>query len=167
MHQHGCYWRSAVTTRRVFRVPIYRWCCAGCGKTVSVLPDFLAPYAQFVSLVREGVVRRHVRGCSVAKIAARACGVAASGLSTRTVTRWLARARAIASQWTQVLSERLLLAQPGCDLFALSVRWQGPRASLKALCELGDLCRARAPFGQGHPGLYAYCNGLSVDLPRL
>lgn len=167
MHQHGCYRRSAVTTRRVFRIPIYRWCCPECGKTVSVLPDFLAPYAQFVSLIREGVVRRHVGGWTVVRIAEHACGAGAGGLSMRTVTRWLSKARRVASQWTQLLAGRLLLAQPDCDLFTLSVRWQGPRAGLKALCDLGDLCRARAPSGQGHPGFYAYCNGLSGALPRL
>lgn len=167
LHQHGHYWRTAVTGRKVNRVPIYRWRCRDCGGTVSVLPDFLAPYAQFVSLVREGVMRRRLRGWSVAEIAARSCSPAVSELSPRTVTRWLAKARQIANEWTQVLTERLLLMQPGCDLFTLSPRWQGAGASLRALCDLGDLCRLQLPSGQAHPGVFAYCNRLSVGLPRL
>lgn len=167
MHKHGRYWRSAVTSRRVFRVPVYRWRCKDCRATVTVLPDFLAPYKQFVSVVREGVVRRHARGWTVSEIARRACRGAASELSDRTVTRWLTQAREKAAHWAQVLSNRLLLVDPDYDLFAQTARWNGPRALLQALCDLGDLCRAAAPSGQAHPGLYAYCNGLLADLPRL
>lgn len=167
MHKHGRYWRSAVTSRRVFRVPVYRWRCSDCRATVSVLPDFLAPYQQFVSLVREGVVRRHLRGLVVTEIANRACRTTVSGLSERTVARWLAAARMVAANWTQALAERLLQARPEFSLFALAARWTGSRALLKALCGLGDLCRENAPCGQAHPGLYAYCNGLLADLPRL
>lgn len=167
LHKHGRYWRTAVTGRKGYRVPIYRWRCSGCGATVSVLPDFLAPYAQFASLVREGVMRRHLRGLTVVEIAARACSAVVSGLSLRTVARWLAKTRQAATEWTQVLTARLLLMQPGYDLFTLSPRWQGPGAALKALCDLGDLCRRQVPAVQAHPGLFAYCNGLSVGLPRL
>lgn len=167
MHKHGRYWRSAVTSRRVFCVPVYRWRCAQCKGTASVLPDFLAPYEQFVALVREGVLRRHVGGRSVAEIAMKACSKLASTLSERTVTRWLATARALAAQWSQALAERLLVARPDYDLFSGGTGWEGPRGRLKALFELGDLCRREAPHPQGHPGLYSYCNGLLNGLPRL
>lgn len=167
LHEHGCYWRTAVTSQQVYRIPIYRWQCSECKATTSVLPDFLKPYAQFVSLVREGVLRRRLRRLTVVEIAARAGSVAVSGLSLRTVTRWLAKARRVATEWTNVLTDRLLLVQPGYDIFSGSARWQGSDATLKALCELGDLCRRLMPSRQGHPGLFPYCNGLSVDLPRL
>lgn len=167
LHQHGRYWRTAVTRRKVYRVPVYRWKCSGCGATVSVLPDFLAPYAQFVSLVREGAVRRRLCGLTMAEITARACSAAIGGLSLRSVYRWLAKARQKATDWTTVLTDRLLLMQPGADLFRLSPHWQGPDAVLKALCGLGDLCRRQVPSVQGHPGLFAYCNGLSTGLCRL
>jgi len=167
LHKHGRYWRTAVTRRQVYRVPIYRWKCPCCGATVSVLPDFLAPYAQFVSLVREGAVRRRLCGSTVAEIAASACCAAAGGLSLRSVYRWLAKARQKATDWTAVLTDRLLRMQPGADLFRLSPHWQGLDATLKALCGLGDLCRRQVPSVQNHPGLFAYCNGLSVGLPRL
>lgn len=167
MHRHGRYWRCAVTSRRVYRVPIYRWRCAQCKGTVAVLPDFLAPYEQFVSLVREGVMRRYVHGRSVAEITRRACRAGASELSARTVTRWLAAVRKWAAPWSQVLCTRLLVSRPHYDLFTPGARWEGPCALLKALCDLGDRCRGEVPHKQGHPGLYAYCNGLLVDLPRL
>jgi len=167
LHKHGRYWRTAVTSRKVYRIPIYRWKCPGCGATVSVLPDFLAPYAQFVSLVREGAVRRRLGGLTVKEIAIRACSAPAGGLSLRSVYRWLAKARLKATDWTTVLSDRLLRMQPGADLFRLSPHWQGLDATLKALCGLGDLCRRQVPSVQNHPGLFAYCNGLSARLARL
>lgn len=156
-----------MTAQKVYRIPIYRWRCAGCGATVSVLPDFLAPYAQFVSFIREGVMRRRLAGWPVAKITARACLAAVGGLSPRTVFRWLARAREGATEWTKVLSDLLLLMQPGFDLFRLSSSWRGPHALLQSLCELGDLCRRQVHSDQSHAGLYAYCNGLLTELPRL
>lgn len=164
---HGRYQRTAVTDRKVYTVPVYRWRCPGCERTVSVLPDFLVPYAQFVSLVREGVLRRWLRNWPVVRIAAEACTASADGLSERTVVRWLARLKQIAGGWAQLLANRLLLARPGSDLFTCGVQWQGPKAPLQALCDLGDLCREQAPSGQGHPGLYAYCSRLLSDLPRL
>lgn len=167
MHKHGRYWRTAVTSRKVYRVPIYRWRCPGCGRTVSVLPDFLVPYAQFVSLVREGVMRRRLRGLALAGIANRTYGGAVSGLSVRTVARWLAKVWQDAVGWTKVLAERLLFMRPDYDLFAPSHRWQGHGADLRALCDLGDLCRSLVPSSHDHPGLFAYCNGLAVGLPRL
>lgn len=167
LHKHGHYCRTAVTVRKVYRIPIYRWRCAGCGATVSVLPDFLAPYAQFVSLIREGVVRRRLAGWSVAKITARTCSTAVGGLSQRTVFRWLARAQKGAAAWTKMLSDLLLRMQPGFDLFSLSPSWQGPHATLRSLYDLGDLCRRQAHSDESHVGLYAYCNGLLVELPRL
>lgn len=165
MHKHGKYERTAVTSRKVYLVPIYRWRCAGCGATTAVLPDFLAPYAQFVSALREGVLRRHVRGWAVSVIAARTCATVASGLSERTVARWLARGRTCARQWTEALADHLLRLSPAWDLF--SQGWAGPKALLRALCELGDACCRLRPDDRRHPGVYAYCNGLLPDLPRL
>lgn len=166
-HHHGRYWRTAVTDRKVYEVPVYRWRCTVCLGTFGVLPDFLVPYAQFVSLVREGVLRRWLRKWPVARIAARACSAVAGGLSERTVARWLTRLKQIASGWAEVLANRLLLAQPGVDLFSPGGQWQGPQAQLQALCDVGDLCRRQVPSDQGHPGLFAYCSGLLAGLPRL
>lgn len=165
MQKHGKYCRTAVTNRRVYTVPVYRWRCTGCGKTTSVMPDFLAPYAQFVSVVREGVLRRHLRGLTVREIAARMGSLAVSGLSERTVARWLAQVRKRAPVWAVALSEHLLRLQPGWDLF--KQHWEGLAGTLRALCDLGDACRNLGRQANGHPGVYAHCNGLLPDLPRL
>lgn len=166
-HHHGRHWRTAVTPWKVYRVPIYRWRCTACGRTFGVLPDSLVPYAQFVSLVREGVFRRWLQGISVARIAIRACTAAAGGLSERTVARWLGRVKRLAGDWAQFLTQRLLAARPGFDLFAAGRGWQGPKAPLQALQDVGDQCRQQAPSEQGHPGLFAYCSGLLAGLPQL
>jgi hypothetical protein len=165
MHAHGKYQRTAVTGRKVYTVPIYRWRCAGCSMTTAVLPDLLAPYAQFVSVVREGVLRRHLRGWTVGKIAACTCQSGAGGLAERTVARWLSQIRRCAQAWVAALSEQLLRLRPGWDLFAR--RWAGANALVQALCDLGDACCALTGNDHRHRGVYAYCNSLFPALPRL
>lgn len=165
MHGHGNYHRTAVTGHHVYRIPIYRWRCPSCHATTSVLPNFLAPYAQFVSVVREGILRRHLRGWSVRKIATRTCTKAVSWLSERTVTRWVGRLRALAGEWAAALAAHLLRLEPGADMSTWC--WQGPVAQLQSLCDLGDACRRLTRNADQHPGIYAYCNLLFPDLPRL
>lgn len=164
MHGHGKYRRTAVTRQRVSIVPVYRWRCVSCRKTTSVMPDFLAPYEQFVSVVREGVLRRHLRGWTVKQMAARTCTSSVGWLSERTVARWLAHVRKHAQAWTLELTEYLLCLRPGWDLF--KHRWEGV-GHLQALCDVGDACRTLRHDLDRHPGVYAYCNGLFPGFPRL
>jgi hypothetical protein len=37
LHEHGYFRRIAVTKRGQFELPIYRWRCPVCGRTVSVI----------------------------------------------------------------------------------------------------------------------------------
>ncbi len=47
LEKHGFYWRNALFTKRQFRILIRRLKCSSCGKTISLLPDFLLPYYQY------------------------------------------------------------------------------------------------------------------------
>jgi len=47
LEKHGFYWRNALFSSREFRIPICRLKCTSCGRTVSILPDFLLPYYQY------------------------------------------------------------------------------------------------------------------------
>lgn len=58
LHGHDHYERWAVTRLSLHRIPIHRWHCPRCQKTVSVLPDLLVPYGRFVNNLREQAVRR-------------------------------------------------------------------------------------------------------------
>lgn len=45
--KHGFYYRNAIDKDNfVYRLPIRRLLCPHCGRTVSLLPDFLMPYFQ-------------------------------------------------------------------------------------------------------------------------
>lgn len=45
--RHGFYWRNALFGKSQFRIPILRLKCPSCGKTISLLPDFVLPYFQY------------------------------------------------------------------------------------------------------------------------
>ncbi len=44
--RHGFYERNAMDEEVCYRIPICRLKCPDCGKTFSILPDFLLPYFQ-------------------------------------------------------------------------------------------------------------------------
>ncbi len=88
LHEHGCFWRIAVTKHGQFKLPIYRWRCPACGRTVSVLPDFLAPWKHFVVSVREAALKRRQLGQSFRKIARGVASAAIGGIHPKTVKRW-------------------------------------------------------------------------------
>lgn len=46
LQRHGFYDRNAIEEAVCYRIPICRLKCSDCGKTFSILPDFLLPYFQ-------------------------------------------------------------------------------------------------------------------------
>lgn len=64
LHKHGRYYRMVTTKCDVIRIPIYRQYCPDCGKTISLLPDFLIPWARFATWVREAAMIRRSKGFS-------------------------------------------------------------------------------------------------------
>ena len=47
LDKHGFYPRNALLIKRDYRIPIRRYYCSSCGRTVSILPSFLLPYYQY------------------------------------------------------------------------------------------------------------------------
>lgn len=47
LHRHGYYSRNVITKHAIKRINILRVKCPSCGKTHSVLPNFLIPYYQY------------------------------------------------------------------------------------------------------------------------
>jgi len=45
--RHGFYWRNVLFCKSQYRILILRLKCPSCGKTVSLLPDFLLPHFQY------------------------------------------------------------------------------------------------------------------------
>jgi transposase-like protein len=87
LHKHGRYVRSVTTKRETIWIPIYRWLCPDCRTTVSLLPDFLVPWARFTTWVREASVARKRQERSFRSIA-ETITLPSIGLSTATVKRW-------------------------------------------------------------------------------
>jgi len=52
----GTYTRTAITGETDYRLPIQRVRCKACGRTHSLLPDFLHPYRRFVITLLQQVV---------------------------------------------------------------------------------------------------------------
>lgn len=44
LYKHGHYFRHVITSKEILKIPIYRRLCLSCGKTFSLIPDFLIPY---------------------------------------------------------------------------------------------------------------------------
>jgi hypothetical protein len=53
---HGYYPRKAKDEQRAYRIRVKRWLCKNCHRTVSMLPNFLLPYRQYLVRVIQGVV---------------------------------------------------------------------------------------------------------------
>jgi transposase-like protein len=62
LYRHGFYWRNAVDTDR-YRIPICRFKCPCCKKTISILPTFLLSYFQYtVDVILEKLEGSIIKG---------------------------------------------------------------------------------------------------------
>lgn len=90
LHKHGRYNRSVTTKREIIQIPIYRQYCPDCGKTITLLPDFLVPWARFVTWVREAAMNRRQMGFTCRQTINSTSAVALR-YSRRTLGRWWKR----------------------------------------------------------------------------
>lgn len=90
MHKHGHYLRTVVTKQQLIVIPIYRWCCPKCHRTLSLLPDFLVPWARFWTPVREAACLQRIQGKSFKRIATDLVSTQLE-ISRTTVKRWWRR----------------------------------------------------------------------------
>lgn len=107
MHKHGRYARSVTTKQETLTIPIYRWLCPSCRTTVSLLPDFLIPWARFATYIRESSVARKLRGDSYGSIA-QAITALNVRVSRCTIKRWWNRHLRNASDLALWLAGQLL-----------------------------------------------------------
>lgn len=92
LHKHGHYYRWVTTTDEMIHIPIYRWLCPDCRTTVSLLPDFLVPWARFTTWVREAAIVRKRQGRTFRQIT-QSITTPILGVSITTVKRWCKRHR--------------------------------------------------------------------------
>lgn len=156
LHKHGRYYRYVAGKTEYLRIPIYRWLCPKCGTTVSLLPDFLVPWARCATWIREGAIKRKQLGHSFRRIAETVISPKI-GLSSRTVKRWwrqqLARA-ADASLW---LAGELVRLRCDTDLLRM---FPNPVSANPANVWkwIEDLLRYYAPRPSRLRGYWAFLN---------
>lgn len=117
LHKHGFYTRWVTSKRDRFQIRIYRWLCPNCRSTVSLLPDFLAPWARFKTCVREAAIVRKRQHHSYRQIA---IGITTpiTGLSSSTVKRWWKRYVSQVSTTSLWMARQLVIAGFHEDLLA-------------------------------------------------
>lgn len=161
MHAHGHYWRSVVERRRISRIPIYRWRCPQCGRTLSLLPDLLAPYARFLTLLRQKAVSRRLAGWSWERVALAVSSPDVSVVSVRTLLRWWRRfLRWVACRGSEPAG-RFLEAAPAVAVDLLRPGGSAPEEVARFLWETGRALRQQVGRLPGaHPGLFSFLNSL-------
>lgn len=90
LHKHGRYMRAVSTRSQIIQIPIYRQLCPVCGKTISLWPDFLVPWARVVTWVREAAMTRRQNGYTWRQTAENTTAPATRP-SRRTLKRWWKR----------------------------------------------------------------------------
>lgn len=90
MHKHGHYDRTVTSKSESVIIPIYRWLCPHCRTTVSILPDFLVPWARFTTWIREAAMKRKIAQTAYQKIA-ETVTTPSIGVSRSTIKRWWRR----------------------------------------------------------------------------
>jgi hypothetical protein len=116
MHKHGRYYRSITTKQEVMTIPIYRWLCPLCRTTISLLPDFLIPWARFTTYIREAAVARKLRGQAYGRIAQSITSVQVR-VSRCTVKRWWKQHLGKAAERSLWLAGQLVSSGYAQDLF--------------------------------------------------
>ena len=129
----GSYERGAVTAEADYRLRIWRVRCTVCGRTHSLLPDFLHPHRHFVSDVLQHVVSLYLLvGLGWRRLLRHLHG---RGPARSTVREWVA---SFAYGAGYLLLDRLLRA-----LFALAPDTAPPEPPPRHLCRVGDAHRRR------------------------
>jgi len=70
------------------QLPVYRFMCPDCRKTMSLLPAFVEPHHQSAIDVKEAALRAAAEGCSLAEIAEASKNYAGGGYNEKTIQRW-------------------------------------------------------------------------------
>jgi hypothetical protein len=163
LYQHGRYFRLAVTKDQVFQIPIYRWCCPTCGKTLAVLPDFMVPYVHFVTTVREEAIHRKQQGMSNERIAE---GVVVSSVhvSPCTIKRWWKRHLDRVDERAQWVAGQLIRAGVNEDLLHLHSKGVNP-SLMDTVHWFQRLLEKYSQYCQFNPSPMGYFCFLNTRLP--
>jgi hypothetical protein len=103
---HGYYMRKPRDELRAYVLRIKRWRCKECQRTISVLPDFLLRYRQYLLRVIEAVLVQRAAG--LASWAVLLSSLADGGYpALRTMQRWWVSFGDQAERWLKAVQEWL------------------------------------------------------------
>lgn len=85
-HQHGTFLRWVFTVGEALRLPVHRFLCPDCRKTMSLLPVFVEPHHQSAVDVKEAALRDAADGCSLPEIVEASGAYAGGGYSSMTAS---------------------------------------------------------------------------------
>jgi hypothetical protein len=149
-HRHGQFKRWLNTLTERILLPVFRFLCPDCKRTMSVLPLFAEPYHQDAVEVKEEVITSAETGESTPALAARSIRFAGGPYSEKTIRRWLCtwRQRFIRHQdrlWALFLQAGLdeeLPRERTSDILALSAAWNSSPDGLGLFSTLLHLDRS-------------------------
>ncbi len=156
MHKHGQYIRSVTTKREMISIPIYRHYCPGCGKTVSLLPDFLVPWARYATWLREAAVKRRQQGLPFREVMANTANTEV-GYSRSTLKRWWKRFILRAADAANFLAREIAASGVEMDLLGMYPNKVTP-TPIHTLAWLGKLCRIYCPASLWRRGDWVFLN---------
>lgn len=165
LHKHGRYLRSVTTKHEIVQIPIYRQYCPVCRKTVSLLPDFLVPWARYAVWVREAAITRKQKGFSWRQ-AAESTTASIVRFSRRTLKRWWARhllRSASAALW---VAGQLIASGLDDDLLRIYPTKMNPTHA-DTLHWLEKLLSAYIPAGSWRRGYWTLLNTRLPEAARL
>jgi hypothetical protein len=164
LYKHGRYFRWVTTKYECIPIPIYRWYCPLCGKTVSLFPDFLIPWARVVTTVREAAFNRRKKGISFVKISKNIISPSIGGISTDTIKRWWCRYLAQIDRTSIWVAGELIHLGDGEDLLRLHSKGVNP-TPLQTLDWFHTLLQKYVLHFQFNPPLMGYLSFLNTHLP--
>lgn len=164
LYKHGRYFRWATTKYQCIRIPIYRWYCPVCGKTVSLIPDFLIPWARVVTASREAAFKRRKKGISFKKISKSIVSPSIGGISATTIKRWWNRYLAQVDRTSIWVAGRLIHLGQSEDLLRLHSKGVNS-TPLDTLEWFYILLQKYTLLFQFNPSMKGYLSFLNSHLP--
>jgi len=111
-HRHGMFWRTVFTRMQRWTVPVLRFRCPDCNKTMSLPPDFVESHHQTAVDVKEEMIRQRCENRSLTEIAEETLSATGGSYAEKTLWRWLRTwenrlARQEARLWSRLLRRGL------------------------------------------------------------
>lgn len=156
LHKHGRYWRGVVTKHEVILIPIYRWYCPACNKTISLLPEFLIPWARYATWVREAALKRKRKGFPWRQIA-ESTTTSSVRYSFRTLKRWWARHLHRAANAALWVAGQFIAGGVDEDMLRLYPTMMNP-TPMDTLDWLNKLLSRFIPAGASRRGYWTFLN---------